>query len=351
VGTELIVWERDGRVEKVRVPDEGLTIGRKPDIYGASYCTTNTSVSRVHCRLARLGEGWLLEDLGSANGTNVNGERVDGSTPIRAGDVILIGDREHGLTAQLSISVPAPPQPIPAMMGESIDEEMTHVANWQPVDKVRTSYDIVAEKYASELADPMLARPLEKGMLLAFAELVREVGEGPVGDVGCGPGHIAQYLTAAYGLRVIGIDVSAAMIEQARKRFPAGDFRIGSMFELPIPTAAWTGAVSLWATLHSSGAERALVLRELHRVVRDGGYILHSFYVSAPDQPEGSVYHLQKWFGYQVDLTTYFVSIEDMAAELDKGGFDVVAALVREPMSPHELPARRCYMLGKRRTM
>ena len=39
-------------------------------------------------------------------------------------------------------------------------------------------------------------------------------------------------------------------------------------------------------------------------------------------------------------LHTYFLSIEDAAAELDHAGFEVVASLVREPMSPAELPAR-----------
>jgi hypothetical protein len=34
---------------------------------------------------------------------------------------------------------------------------------------------------------------------------------------------------------------------------------------------------------------------------------------------------------------------------MSEGGFEVLAALVREPMSAGELPARRCYMLGKRR--
>ena len=343
VATELIVWERDERVEKIRVPDEGLTIGRKPSPYGASYCTTNTAVSRLHCRFARLGEGWFIEDLGSANGTWINGERIEGSTATRSGDVILIGGAEHGLKVQIA-AIP-PPLPI-----DTIDEaeEMTHVANFRPVDKIRTSYDIVAKKYATELADDMVARPLERGMLLAFGELIRELGDGVVGDVGCGPGHVTKHL-ATLGIDAIGVDVSVAMIEQAKQKFPEGRFEVGSMYELPFPSGTWLGAVALYATLHCNAEERGLTLREIHRMVRREGFVLHGFYVSAPDQPEGSVYHLEKWFGYQVDLHTYFVGIEDAAGELDRAGFDVMAALVREPMTSNELPARRCYMLGKRR--
>ncbi|HTR54606.1 MAG TPA: methyltransferase domain-containing protein [Kofleriaceae bacterium] len=358
MGIELHVWERDGRVERMHVPDEGVTIGRMPQAFGASYCTQNASVSRLHCRVARLGDGWFLEDLGSANGTKVNGELAEGPTPVRVGDVIVIGGLENGLTAQLVDR----PEPRPEPRAEVIErasemtlvddvperESETYVTHWQPVDKIRTSYDVVAEKYANELAEGMMARPLERGLMIAFAELVRALGDGVVGDVGCGPGHIAQFLTSL-GLHTTGFDVSAAMIEQARVKFPALEFRIGSMLELPVTTAAWLGAIAMWSTLHCDADERSRFYKELARVVRTGGFILHGFYVSAPDQPPGSTYHLQQWFGLKVDLPTYFVAIEDAAAEMDKGGFEVAAALVREPMHANELPARRCYMLGKRR--
>ena len=322
VATELHVWERDGSIEQVAVPDEGLTIGRKPSPYGASYCTTNAGVSRQHCRIARLGDGWLLEDLGSANGTHVNGERVEGSMPLGVGDEVRIGGADSGLVVRLVM----------------ID----------PLEKIRASYDVVAEKYASKLADEMIARPLERGMLLAFSELVLALGDGVVGDVGCGPGHVTQHL-ATLGVRAIGFDVSQAMIAKARERFPAGDFRVGSMLDLQVPTGSWLGAVAMWATLHSNRDERARFYTEAGRVVRAGGYLLHSFYISAPDQPPGSTYKLEKWFGHRVDLPTFFVDIEQAAAETERGSFDVVAALVREPMHATELPARRCYMLAKRR--
>ncbi len=324
------------------MPDEGLTIGRKPPPYGASYCTTNGAVSRLHCRLTRLGDGWMIEDLGSANGTNVNGEAVDGTAPLRAGDLIAIGGVEHGLIARLVEFRPM------FEVHETFTEQATAIAHFAPLEKIRSSYDIVAEKYALDLADEMIARPLERGMLLAFSELVLPLGDGVVGDVGCGPGHIAKHL-ATLGVRTVGFDISAAMIAQAKLKFPAGDFRLGSMMELPIGNDDWLGAVALWSTLHSPSEDRARIYKEMARVIRAGGYFLHSFFVSAPDQPPGSEYHLERWFGLKVDLPTYFVSIDDAAVEMDTGGFEVVAALVREPMMANELPARRCYMLGKRR--
>ena len=228
------------------------------------------------------------------------------------------------------------------------DADATRLNTRDAADKVRASYDIVAERYALELADEMVARPFERGMLLAFSELVRLVGPGVVGDVGCGPGHISKHL-ASLGVATTGIDISVAMIEQAKSKFPDGDFRVASMLRLPVESGSWIGAVARYATLHCNSDDRMQTFRELARCVQSGGYLTHSFYESAPDQPVGSVYHLQSWFGMKVDLFTYFVSIEDAASELDRAGFEVVAALVREPMFPNELPARRCTIVGKRR--
>ncbi len=48
-------------------------------------------VSRRHARIRREGDAWQLDDLGSSNGTYVNGRRIHGSTRLRHGDEVEIG--------------------------------------------------------------------------------------------------------------------------------------------------------------------------------------------------------------------------------------------------------------------
>jgi pSer/pThr/pTyr-binding forkhead associated (FHA) protein len=49
------------------------------------------TVSRWHASLERAASGWMLADLGSTNGTRLNGWRVTGPVPVRPGDTVCFG--------------------------------------------------------------------------------------------------------------------------------------------------------------------------------------------------------------------------------------------------------------------
>lgn len=80
---------RDDRGSQVaELPAGEVTIGRAAD------CTVRLderNVSRQHARLWRDGADVMLEDLGSSNGTFVNGHRITGPVRLREGDQLLIG--------------------------------------------------------------------------------------------------------------------------------------------------------------------------------------------------------------------------------------------------------------------
>jgi serine phosphatase RsbU (regulator of sigma subunit) len=68
-----------------------VSIGR------ASDCTIpikDRYLSRKHAEILSAGHDWVLKDLGSANGTYLNGVRVDGDAPLASGDRIRLGDTE-----------------------------------------------------------------------------------------------------------------------------------------------------------------------------------------------------------------------------------------------------------------
>jgi hypothetical protein len=65
-----------------------LTIGRADD---ADLVLADAGISRSHARVTSAGGAVTIEDLGSSNGTFVNGEQVTGSRPLREGDEIQMG--------------------------------------------------------------------------------------------------------------------------------------------------------------------------------------------------------------------------------------------------------------------
>jgi hypothetical protein len=65
-----------------------FTIGRTHD---CDLRLTDLSVSRMHAELTRGEDGWLLADLGSHNGTRLNGWLIREPVPVRAGDRVEFG--------------------------------------------------------------------------------------------------------------------------------------------------------------------------------------------------------------------------------------------------------------------
>ena len=80
------------------LPGSLKTMGRAP---GVDFVVDAALVSRVHCRLTlNAANDLLLEDLGSTNGTFVNGQKVD-KTTLTDGDKLTVGRVEFAVKATL----------------------------------------------------------------------------------------------------------------------------------------------------------------------------------------------------------------------------------------------------------
>jgi SAM-dependent methyltransferase len=125
--------------------------------------------------------------------------------------------------------------------------------------------------------------------------LVREAaGIGPtddVLDVACGPGLVACDF-ARYARRVTGIDLTPAMIDQARARQAAEglanlDWRVGDVRRLPFDAGAFSVVFSRYAFHHIPNP--AEILGEMARVCRPGGRVV-VVDVHSRDPEQGAAY-------------------------------------------------------------
>src|SRR5688572_3505441 len=87
----FIVRPKDFEPNVLKMDKTRLTIGRssRNDI-----CLSDPFASRLHAELRRENEQILLVDNGSANGTYMNGQRVNGAVRLRVGDIVRIGETE-----------------------------------------------------------------------------------------------------------------------------------------------------------------------------------------------------------------------------------------------------------------
>jgi ubiquinone/menaquinone biosynthesis C-methylase UbiE len=207
----------------------------------------------------------------------------------------------------------------------------------------RASYDAVAVGYADAMSDELRHKPLDRALLTAFAEQIRPAGTGPgrVWDVGCGPGHVTAFL-AGLGLNASGVDLSEAMVAQARKRHPDLQFSVGSMTELPAPDGSWDGLVSFYSLIHMiDDADLRTALGQCRRVLADSGLLLLAVHAGT------EVRHLTDWFGADVDVSFRFFDPPWLRAELEQAGFAVEVLTVRQPYPDAEVPTPRAYYLAR----
>jgi pSer/pThr/pTyr-binding forkhead associated (FHA) protein len=111
---KLVVHVPDGKKIEHICEDSETTIGRASS---NTLTITDGSVSEHHARVAKNGGTYVLDDVGSTNGSYVNGARIQ-SIPLEDGDIVMFGLVEctfMGDPVQHPTIPPKPPKPLPKL--------------------------------------------------------------------------------------------------------------------------------------------------------------------------------------------------------------------------------------------
>ena len=106
----VVQGKPEGKLIPIKSPR--FLIGRGPECH---LRPNSELVSRNHSLLTTEGEVIRLRDLGSTNGTLVNGQRIEGEVELKAGDVVLVGPLGFMVmleTAAVPVAASAPAEPV-----------------------------------------------------------------------------------------------------------------------------------------------------------------------------------------------------------------------------------------------
>ncbi|GAA5162577.1 hypothetical protein GCM10023321_48370 [Pseudonocardia eucalypti] len=206
--------------------------------------------------------------------------------------------------------------------------------------RVLAGYDAAAAGYARELSGELEHKPFDRWLLDRIAG---DANGGPVADVGTGPGHVAARL-AASGAEVVGVDLSPAMIDEARNLFPDLEFEVGDLTKLLRPRAAagWSAITAWYAFVHMATSELPAVIAGLARVLNPGGQL--AFALHAGEE----VRHVDELCGVPVDLEFVLHNASEVLDAVTAAGLVDIEWYLRSPLADVETPTDRLYVLARR---
>ena len=206
--------------------------------------------------------------------------------------------------------------------------------------ETQASYDRVADEYAARIADELAHKPFDRALL---DRLAADIGDrGPICDLGCGPGQVARYLHDR-GATACGIDLSPAMVAEARRRHPAIAFQQGDILDLiGVPDAAFGGVAAFYSLIHIERARIVAALREIGRVLRPDGALLLGFHVG------DHVVHLDEWWDRPVSIDFLFFTLDEMLGYLREAGYTRCDVFERAPYEGVEAATQRAYIFARR---
>ena len=236
---KLLIEDDEGKTVAVPLSREEITIGRMD---GNTIRLTEQNVSRKHARLSLRSGVLRIEDLGSYNGTSLNGSALSGISTLKDGDVILIGDYRLGIqedraspststSSQSMESAPAAPPIEDSFEGQPTIPISTLVAQTAfsepPARLVVASRFMSGTEFILDRPAQVIGRTSENDIILNHKSISRHHAK----MVREGNRYVILDLESANGVRVGGVEhdrvelQSGDVIElgEVRLRFLSGD--------------------------------------------------------------------------------------------------------------------------------
>ncbi|MDA1015292.1 MAG: FHA domain-containing protein [Planctomycetota bacterium] len=157
---KVVGGKHDGKV--IPLTTKKFLIGREEDCH---LRPNSDMVSRHHCVFTLDDFSLRLRDLGSTNGTQINGERLRGQTVLNAGDTISIGNL--GFEVRIDKSSPIEPIELPGGGPETVELSASETMSMRALDS--TTHDETTVMPVAPVQAPIQLAPVEQEPILVEA--------------------------------------------------------------------------------------------------------------------------------------------------------------------------------------
>jgi Response regulator containing a CheY-like receiver domain and an HTH DNA-binding domain len=160
-----------------------VTVGRSPE--AGVRLGGDAAISRLHARLETIDGGWTLSDLGSRNGTFLNGRRLETPMALRPGDEIRIGawrldfvddtadaestllenDQRGALPEAPTVELSARETEVLALLAQGDTDEQIATALFIAVATVRSHLDRIRDKTGCRRRPELTRLAVEQGIV------------------------------------------------------------------------------------------------------------------------------------------------------------------------------------------
>lgn len=176
-----------------------------------------------------------------------------------------------------------------------------------PPTSVQTSYGTRAGEYIEAVGRIEHVAVPDLALVERWARQI----EGPMLDVGCGPGQWTNYL-ASLGIDAEGVDPVPEFIESAQATYPKGRYRIGRAEALGVDSDALGGILAWYSLIHTDPEQIHAALTEFARCLQPGGDLALGFFTGATLEP----------FEHAI-TTAYYWPVDLLASKVEAAGFIV----------------------------
>ncbi len=305
----------DQPMRHIRVGASRFTVGRKPD---ASLSIPSQTVSRDHAELTVVDRGMLLRDLGSTNGTFVNGVRIQQPCTVHHGDLLQFGQVVFRVVQQCAESGPLTIQDdscdraLALIQFDQLMTQRTVSPHFQPIvtmgDRKVIGYEVLARSRFFGLKDPhsMFAAAKVLDLEAELSRILRDEGirsgnilpQDHVLFVNTHPAEIDDLellifslaelrnlepnrplvleiheaaVTCGEQMRTLRTALSEMKVGLAYDDFGAGQARLVELVDVPPDYLKFD--MSLVQNLESASMERQRMLASLVKMVHDLGIV------------------------------------------------------------------------------